>query len=397
MKRRAVIGLGDELADILAGDDAMHACDGARRAACRCCGCGRAAPCARNTLPYSMPGRRRLCTYSARPVTLARTSRRGMSRPTWFIASLPRAFGQRLPHGAPHDRPAAIRACRRPSHGRRRGSTPRRRPLRRRARSAASSGAAPCSAFSAAAMRVTFSVAALTTTIGSRIAPSLMRERHRNAERRPIVGGARGDFHVGRLAAVERRHRHGGDQLVLLQHGLVIAGVKLFDRQFALAVRTGDRNPRAERGEHRRQIHVRIAVRQRAADARDVAHADIRQRPHRALEHRQTRRDIGVVLDLRSASPWRRCAARRRRSTVMRECSGSMRVQADQPRRLEHAGLHHQHQRGAARDRRGSSAPRGSSSDIASLSDVGSTISNGIIQDLLLIRRHARPCAGHDD
>src|SRR5215831_14202280 len=35
----------------------------------------------RNTLPYSMPGRRRLWAYSARPVTLARASRRGMERP----------------------------------------------------------------------------------------------------------------------------------------------------------------------------------------------------------------------------------------------------------------------------------------------------------------------------
>ena len=30
VKRRTVIGLGDQLADILAGDDAMHAGDGAR-------------------------------------------------------------------------------------------------------------------------------------------------------------------------------------------------------------------------------------------------------------------------------------------------------------------------------------------------------------------------------
>src|SRR6185503_12545474 len=42
-------------------------------------------PCAtllRKILPYSIPGRRRLCTYSARPVTLSHDSRRGTERPT---------------------------------------------------------------------------------------------------------------------------------------------------------------------------------------------------------------------------------------------------------------------------------------------------------------------------
>ena len=111
----------------------------------------------------------------------------------------------------------------------------------------------------------------------------LERKGHGDAERRPIVGGARGHLHVGGLARAERRHRHRGDKLVLLQHGLVIAGVKLFQRQFAGAVRPGDRDPRAERGQHRRQIHMRIAMRQRAADAGDIAHARIGEPPQRRV------------------------------------------------------------------------------------------------------------------
>src|SRR3954470_7764166 len=40
----------------------------------------------RKILPYSIPGRRRLCTYSARPVTLSHDSSRGTERPTWGVS-----------------------------------------------------------------------------------------------------------------------------------------------------------------------------------------------------------------------------------------------------------------------------------------------------------------------
>src|SRR4051794_12694014 len=40
----------------------------------------------RKILPYSMPGRRRLCTYSALPVTLSQDSRRGTERPTCGVS-----------------------------------------------------------------------------------------------------------------------------------------------------------------------------------------------------------------------------------------------------------------------------------------------------------------------
>src|SRR5881394_4565593 len=46
-------------------------------------------PCAtleRKILPYSIPGRRRLWTYSALPVTLSQDSRRGTERPTCGVS-----------------------------------------------------------------------------------------------------------------------------------------------------------------------------------------------------------------------------------------------------------------------------------------------------------------------
>src|SRR5262245_20021544 len=46
-------------------------------------------PCAtleRKILPYSIPGRRRLCTYSALPATLSHDSSRGTERPTCGVS-----------------------------------------------------------------------------------------------------------------------------------------------------------------------------------------------------------------------------------------------------------------------------------------------------------------------
>src|SRR4051812_17095485 len=40
----------------------------------------------RKILPYSIPGRRRLCTYSARPVTLSQDSSRDTERPTCGVS-----------------------------------------------------------------------------------------------------------------------------------------------------------------------------------------------------------------------------------------------------------------------------------------------------------------------
>src|SRR6185436_5683112 len=47
-------------------------------------------PCAtllRKIFPYSIPGSRRLCTYSARPVTLSHDSSRGTERPTCGVSA----------------------------------------------------------------------------------------------------------------------------------------------------------------------------------------------------------------------------------------------------------------------------------------------------------------------
>ena len=144
--------------------------------------------------------------------------------------------------------------------------------------------------------------------------------------------------------------RNCGDQLVLGEHGLEIAGEQVLDRDRALALGTGDRHLRAERDQHRRQIHVRVAMGEIAADGRDVAHADVGEPPHGAHDHRRVAGDLGRALDHRE----RRHGADReiavRRGRDAREPVAGL-AQAHEPGRAEHAGLHHQHQRGAAGDR----------------------------------------------
>ena len=82
MEGRAVIRVGDTFLHVVAGDDAKHA---GQLLAPRSLSIDLMRPCAtvlRKIFAYSMPGRRMLWTYSARPVTLARPSRRGTERPT---------------------------------------------------------------------------------------------------------------------------------------------------------------------------------------------------------------------------------------------------------------------------------------------------------------------------
>src|SRR5580658_763434 len=60
-------------------------------------------PCAtveRKILPYSMPGSRIRCVYSARPVTLSRPSRRGTERPIWPPPMGFVGIGDELPAGS---------------------------------------------------------------------------------------------------------------------------------------------------------------------------------------------------------------------------------------------------------------------------------------------------------
>ena len=91
-------------------------------------------------------------------------------------------------------------------------------------------------------------------------------------------------------------------------------------------------------------------MREVAADRRDVAHADVGEPPHGARDHRRGARHLGRALDLRQ----RRHRADGERAIGPRGDARILRAQlaqADEPRRPEYAGFHHQHQGGAAGDR----------------------------------------------
>ena len=142
-------------------------------------------PCAtvlRTILPYSMPGRRRLCTYSARPVTLASPfeprdrapdlAARHRSRS--LIGRRSRCALQRRRAARARRRRAQAAACRPPSRDRRRSSALPRPPPRPPPRQSASPTRPPRSACSTPASASGVSVAALTTIRASRtVVPSL--------------------------------------------------------------------------------------------------------------------------------------------------------------------------------------------------------------------------------
>ena len=131
-------------------------------------------------------------------------------------------------------------------------------------------------------------------------------ERDRDAERRPVLGRAGGDLEIGGARLALRRNAHSAISSFLRQHGLEIAGEQVLDRDAALAFGPADHHAGAERNEHRRQIHVRIAVREIAADGRDVAHADVGEPPHGARDHRRTRARPRPSARPRRAASWRR-------------------------------------------------------------------------------------------
>src|SRR3974390_638554 len=54
----------------------------------------------RKILQVSISGRRRLCVYSAFPLTFARASSRGIARPTWVMMTSMMTVRQRLTDGA---------------------------------------------------------------------------------------------------------------------------------------------------------------------------------------------------------------------------------------------------------------------------------------------------------
>src|SRR5262249_5318537 len=142
--------------------------------------------------------------------------------------------------------------------------------------------------------------------------------------------------------------------LVLGQHRFEIAGEEVFDRDCALAraraFGSDHRDLGGERNENGRQVHVRIAVREIAADGRHVAHADVGEAPHGARDHRSGARHFRRTLDHRE----RRHGADGERAVLSRRYAriscGEL-AQAHQSRGTKYARLHHQHQRGAAGDR----------------------------------------------
>ena len=174
-------------------------------------------------------------------------------------------------------------------------------------------------------------------------------EHRRDAERRPVVGGARRAFQVGCAPRPLPRHDQFGDQLVAAERGLEIARVQPVEGYRAPAVRGDRRNVRAERDQERRQVGVRIGVREVSAHGGDVAHADIRQglqcprddrrllaNDRRALERGQRRQRADMQRTVRAHRNFGIAALDP--------------AQADEACRAEHAHLHHQHHRGAARD-----------------------------------------------
>ena len=89
-------------------------------------------------------------------------------------------------------------------------------------------------------------------------------------------------------------------------------------------------------------------MRERAADGGDVAHAHVGQRAQRARDHRPALAHRGRALERARASSSRRCAS----SPDRPRCSSRPSLRRLTRRvRAQHAGLHHQHERGAAGER----------------------------------------------
>ena len=303
-----------------------------------------------------MPGRRRLWTYSARPVTLARASSARQR-----AADLARRHDASAITRSPPAPPVTARAqidaqaapaCRRPSRA-------------GRLRSAASATARIAGARSSASSMRRAARAPLRRRQPHRLSRSRRRprcadrrsrrparQRHRDAERRPIIGRARRAFEIGRAPARLRRHDQLGDQLVVPQHRLEIAGEERLDRDRrarraapTMTHRGAERDP-APAADPDAGRHGRGCRRwsRRCAPAHWRASATCRAITGAARAHRRR------VLE-RGQRRHRADRSAPSGSTAMRRKRGSMRAQADEPERPVKPRLHHQHQRGAAGDR----------------------------------------------
>src|SRR5437899_510135 len=200
-------------------------------------------PCAtllRKILPHSMPGRRRLWTYSARPVTFSQDSRRGSERPTCGVSA---GLSARFMEGAPE-----IDANQLLLVGRRAVQVAFDLHLLR-------GGLFKQLLFELPAAKDLFHCRQPGRPVGrgadhhARLANRipLEIERNRYSHRGPVVGRARGAFEIGRAPAPERRHFEQRDQLVEADRGFQVTGAEFLDRDAALAGRSGDRDAGAER------------------------------------------------------------------------------------------------------------------------------------------------------
>ncbi len=175
-------------------------------------------------------------------------------------------------------------------------------------------------------------------------------ERDGDAERRPIVGRARRALEIDGAPSLLRRDIRESDELVAGEHGFVVADEETLQIDFPGAGATGNRQPGTQRRQHRRQVHVRIAMGEIAADGGDIAHPDVGKAAHGARNDGSDFRHLGRALD--------HCERRHgadRDVAVGADRDARERIaelaQADQSRRPEYARLHHQHQRGAAGNR----------------------------------------------
>src|SRR5688572_16990301 len=188
-------------------------------------------PCAtvlRKILPYSIPGSRRLCTYSARPVTFSQDSRRGTERPTCGVSvdCVARFM----------DRPPEVNADQLLL-------------VRRRAVQVAfdvrllGGGLARllyCLRIRNPPAEDLFCSCEARRAIGGcgyEHARLVAVEHHRHAERGPVVGRARRALEVSGAPPAERGHLQRGDELASLQGVLQVAGIERLHRQAALACR----------------------------------------------------------------------------------------------------------------------------------------------------------------
>src|ERR1700741_623255 len=162
-------------------------------------------PCAtvlRKIFPYSIPGRRRVCTYSARPVTLSHDSSRGTERPTCgvSVACVARFM----------DCPREIHAKQLPLVV----------------------GRAVQVAFDLQAIDRRFA-GKTRRPVGGRADENsvLLAQQDSDPDGGPVVSRTRGALQIRGAPLAERRDFHARDELASLQRILEIPGVELLDRQ----------------------------------------------------------------------------------------------------------------------------------------------------------------------